>query len=236
MASADTSSSRNQLLSALSPDDLALIEPHLTALPLPLRHRMEDPHKPIKHVYFLDQGIASVVAVGTNDKLIEVGIIGREGMTGITVVMGDDRSPHQTYIQMDGAGHRIERVRLRGAMEKSASMRQTFLKFAQAFMIQTAHTAIANGRATVEERLARWLLMAHDRGDGDQLTLTHEFLALMLGVRRAGVTVALGALSNKGMISTKRGTIQIRDRKALLKVAAGYYGGPEAELKRLLSA
>lgn len=109
------------------------------------------------------------------------------------------------------------------------------LKFAQAFMVQTAHTAIANGRATVGERLARWVLMARDRMDGDELPLTHEFLALMLGVRRAGVTEALNALEERALLRAGRGKILVLNRKGLEKFAGGYYGVPEAELRRLMS-
>jgi len=118
-------------------------------------------------------------------------------------------------------------------MEKSRSLRDCFLHFAQAFMLQTAHTATANGRATIDERLARWLLMGHDRVDGDELPLTHEFIALMLSVRRAGVTVAIQKLEKKGLIKTKRGLIVVADRKALERAANGYYGVPEAEYRRL---
>ena len=100
-------------------------------------------------------------------------------------------------------------------------------------MIQTAHTALANGQAKVEERLARWLLMAHDRADGNELSLTHEFLALMLSVRRAGVTVALQLAESQGLISAKRGLIYVKDRAGLKKIANGLYGIPEAEYRRL---
>jgi CRP-like cAMP-binding protein len=113
-------------------------------------------------------------------------------------------------------------------------MRVLFLKFVQTFMVQTAHTAIANGRANVEERLARWVLMARDRLDSDEIPPTHEFLSLMLGVRRAGVTVALSALEKRGWLRANHGRLVVLNRRGLEKVAGAYYGVPEAELRRLM--
>ena len=223
----------NHLLSSLSLADFALLRRHLSPVELGLRRPLEDANKPIRHVYFPETGIVSVVAEGTRDRQSEVGIIGREGMTGINVVMGDDRSPHLSYVQVAGQGQSMTANDLRRAMQKSSSMREVFLHFAQAFMVQTAHTAVANGRANLEQRLARWLLMAHDRLDGDELGLTHEFIALMLNVRRAGVTVALQGLSHKRLVRVERGKIVVADREGLEAAANGLYGIPEAEYRRL---
>jgi CRP-like cAMP-binding protein len=229
-----TNSHRNRLLAALSPKDFARLEPHLESLEMKTRHPMEEPNRPIKHLYFMEAGIASVVAAGGDDKEIEVGLIGSEGMSGIPVVLGNHRSPHRVYVQVAGSAQRISVAEFREALAASETIRVLCLKFAQTFMVQTAHTAIANGRAKVEERLARWTLMARDRLDGDELPLTHEFLALMLGVRRAGVTVALNALEGRGLLQANRGRIVIIDRRGLEKVAGAYYGVPEAELRRLM--
>src|SRR5260221_458697 len=152
----------------------------------------------------MESGFASVVAT-SRQKSVEVGLIGREGMSGVTIVLGNHRSPHYTYIQAAGSAQRISIVRLRKAMKASDTMQQSFLKFAQVFMIQTAHTAIANARAKIEQRLARWILMAHDRIEAAYLPLTHEFLSLMLGVRRAGVTEALHILEGRKLIKSSRG-------------------------------
>ena len=148
--------------------------------------------------------------------------------------MGDDRSPHSTYVQVAGAGQRISADDLRSVMQASLSLRDTLLRFAQAFMIQATHTALSNGSAKLEERLGRWLLMAHDRMDGDKLPLIQEFLALMLGVRRPGVTVAMQSLEARGVIEHSRGVITVIDRKGLEKIANASYGVPEAEYKRLM--
>jgi CRP-like cAMP-binding protein len=224
---------RNHLLASLAPADLASLESHLEALELPVRHVVEIANKPIQHVYFPTSGIISVVATGPKDRKIEVGIIGTEGMSGISIVLGDDRSPHETFVQVAGSGIRVPAKIVRDAMEDSPSMRLRFSQYAQAFMVQTAHTALANGRAKVEERLARWLLMAHDRLDGDELPLTHEFLALMLGVRRAGVTTTLHFLESKKLISLDRRRIAMRNRAGVETLANGLYGVPEAEYRRL---
>jgi CRP-like cAMP-binding protein len=226
---------RNQVLAALSTSDCELLEPHLTSMAVKVRHVCEEPNKPIKHVYFMDEGIASVVAIGKNGKDIEVGIIGREGMTGLPIVMGNHRSPHSTFIQVAGSAQRITVQNFRAAMDNSDTLQPALLKFVQAFMVQTAYTATANGRATLTERLARWLVMAHDRVEGDDLPLTHDFLSLMLGVRRAGVTTTLHDLASKGLIGSKRGMITVVDREGLEEVAGGYYGVPEAEWQRLMN-
>ena len=210
-----------------------LLDAHLSPIQLHVRRPLEDANKSIKHVYFPDTGIVSVVAEGTRLRESEIGLIGREGMTGINVVMGNDRSPHKSYVQVAGHGRRMKADDLRHAMQESRSIRNCFLHFAQAFMVQTAHTAVANGRANIEERLARWLLMAHDRLDDNELPLTHEFIALMLNVRRAGVTEALHALSRKRVITAKRGQITVTNRAGLETSANGLYGIPEAEYRRL---
>jgi CRP-like cAMP-binding protein len=231
-----SSSFRNRILARLAADDAALLEPHLEAVDLPLRQGLESHDRPIAHAYFLESGIASVVANGAPDQSIEVGLIGRDGMTGLPIVLGTGRSPYETYIQMAGAGHRVPADALRTALEKSASLRQVCLNCVHVFMIQAAHTALANGRAKIEERLARWLLMAHDRADDDEVPVTHEFLSIMLGVRRAGVTVALNLLEDRGLVRGQRGTVVILDRKTLIEMTNGFYGGPEAEARRLFGS
>jgi CRP-like cAMP-binding protein len=223
------------LLAKFSPQDWALVAPHLEMVALKERQVVEVPHKPITHIYFMETGVVSVVAVNEEDHRIEVGVIGREGMTGVSLVMGDDRAQHSAYLQIGGNGRRMPAATFIEAMNRSTSLRNLMMKSAQAFMIQTAHTALANGRAKLEERLARWLLMAHDRLSSDAVPLTHEFLAVMLGVRRAGVTVALHSFERRGLIATRRGQLTLMDRKGIEKVAGSFYGIPEAELKRLMS-
>ena len=225
---------RNRLLAALSPNDFALLGPHLQPVTLELRRDLEKPNRRIDDVYFMDAGIASVVAVQSGEERVEVGLIGCEGMSGTSVMLGSDRSPHSTYIQAAGEGQRIATVELRKATQASESLRTVLLKYVQVFMVQTAHTAIANGCARLDQRLSRWLLMAHDRVRADTLPLTHEFLALMLAVRRAGVTEAVHALSRQNLIRASRGAIVVLDRKGLERSAGSSYGVPEAEFRRLI--
>jgi CRP-like cAMP-binding protein len=223
--------SRNGLLAAMSSADFASLKPKLEPLTLKAKQVLEPANKPIKHNYFITSGLGSIIAIGKNGYRLEVGII-REGMTGLPVVLGNDRSPNETFIQVEGTGSRIAADDLRQAKRKSASLTRVLLNFVNAFLIQTAHTALSNGTASIEQRLARWLLMAHDRLDGNEVPLTHEFLSLMLGVRRAGVTGALNQLDRKGVIRLSRGRIEIVDREGLIGSANGTYGIPEAMARR----
>lgn len=194
---------------------------------------LEAANQPIQYVYFPESGLASIVAHAKGDRAIEVGLFGQEGMSGLSVVMGDDRSPNETFIQAGGAGWRIAAAELKAALDASPTMRGAMLHYVQAFLCQTSQTALTNGRAQIEERLARWILMAHDRLDGDTLQLTHEFLALMLGVRRPGVTVGLHYLEGKGVLKSTRGLVTVLDRAGLREIAGSSYGVPEAEYDRL---
>jgi CRP-like cAMP-binding protein len=221
--------SPNRILSRLSRQDLALLEPHLETVDLPVRKPLEARRKRIDQVYFIESGFASVVANGTSKPSIEVGIIGREGMTGLAIILGSNRAQHATYIQVAGKGLRISAARLREADERSNTLHRAMLRFVHAFLAQTTTTALANGRSKIEERLARWLLMANDRINGDDVPLTHEFLSLMLGTHRPGVTIAVQALEKAGLITTRRSHITIVDRKALEKSSNGTYVRPNDE-------
>jgi len=225
---------RNRLLHKINPKDWDLLEPHLEAVTLKERQVIEVPTKPITHAYFLENGVASVVAVDAEDHRIEVGVIGYEGVTGVPLIMGDTRAQHSTYMLIGGNGHRVAQEALSQAMAKSDALRALMLKSAHGFLIQTAHTALANGRAKLEQRLARWLLMALDRLTTDTVPLTHEFLAVMLGVRRAGVTVAIHGFERRGLVTTKRGQLTVVNRHGIEQIAGSFYGTPEAELRRLL--
>jgi CRP-like cAMP-binding protein len=224
----------NRLLQALPARDMDLLEPHLLQSPLNLREVFESPNKRIDEICFPISGVVSVVAEHPNGRRVEIGIIGCEGMTGSAVLLGSDRTPHATYIQVAGEGKRLPVSKLRQAIAKSTTLQPLLLKFVQAFMVQTAHTAIANARATVTERLARWLLMAHDRASDDNLVLTHEFLALMMAVRRAGVTEALQLLERRKLIDCARSRIKVLNRVGIEQVAGSFYGIPEAEYRRLM--
>jgi CRP-like cAMP-binding protein len=227
-------SSNNRLLASLSTGDFDLLEPHLEAVTLGLRKNLERPNRRIDAVYFPEGGFASVIAVQSNGKQVEVGLIGREGMTDLPIVLGNHSSPHASYVQAPGNGKCIPATELRKATQTSVSLRDSFLKFVQAFGVQTTHIAICNAQSRLDVRLARWLLMARDRIGDDTLPLTHEFLALMLGIRRPGVTEALHALGKRELISYGRGQIAVKNRKGMERMAEEAYGVPEAEYRRLI--
>jgi CRP-like cAMP-binding protein len=226
--------SNNGLLASLSAGDHDLLAPHLESATLELRKSLERPNRRIGAAYFPEAGIASVVAIQSNGKRVEVGLIGREGMTGLPIVFGDHRSPHSAYVQVAGQGKCIPAKALSEAILTSLSLRNSLLKFVQAFGVQITQTAICNAHSRLDVRLARWLLMAQDRVGHDMLPLTHEFLSLMLAVRRSGVTEALHALGNQGLISHGRGQITVKDRKGLERAAGEAYRAPEAEYRRLI--
>jgi CRP-like cAMP-binding protein len=230
----DVSLSHDNLILRSFPDsDRALVVPALERVDLPLGFSIEKPDSPIRYIYFLEDGIASTVGVIKPKHQIEVGIVGREGLTGLPVVLGADRSPHATFMQVRGHGLRVSADVMRLAIAASPSLHASLLRFVQTFMIQISSTALANGRARLEARLARWLLMVHDRHDGQKLLLTHEFLAVMLGVRRPGVTVAIQILEGKGLLRATRGQVHILDRPGLIDLAGSCYGVAEAEYLRL---
>jgi CRP-like cAMP-binding protein len=206
--------------------DFALLKPDLVHVDLPVPTQLETANRRIDAVYFMESGFASVVADGPGRRSIEVGIIGREGMTGLSVVLGHDRAPHETYVQVAGTGHRLSAAKLRAAIDHSAGLHRSLLRCVHAFLLQTTQTAVANGRSKNEERLARWLLMAADRVDGNELPLSHKFLALMLGVQRPALTVAVQSLARKGLISAGREAIIISDRKGLVGLSNGTYLPP----------
>jgi len=218
-------SSANHILSRLSRADFRLLAPHLEPIDLPVRKQLEARNKRVEHVYFMESGFASVVANG--ERNIEVGIIGREGMSGLSVVLGSKDYPtNETYIQSAGQGQRMAAGDLRDAIGASVRLHQVMLSYAHTFMVQTSQTALANGRSKIEERLARWLLMAADRVEGE-LALTHEFLSIMLGVRRSGVTTALQELERSALIAHRRGFVTILDREGLEETCNGTYSAPK---------
>jgi CRP-like cAMP-binding protein len=224
----------NLILSSLSRTDYERLQPHLGTVPLRLRQCLEAANRPVQSVVFPHRGIVSVVAISNNrQQEAEVGLIGWEGMTGLSVVLGTDMSPMNTFVQVEGEAQSIDAPKLRILMAESSTLCEALYKYVHAFAVQAAHTGLATARSTLDQRLARWLLMAQDRVEDDELHLTHEFLGLMLGVRRAGVTVALHALEAEGLIEMRRSSVRITNRAGLVTASAGFYGTPEQYLKRL---
>lgn len=228
--------SANLLLSALSPGDLAALIPYLTREPLHREQVLLAANRPIEHVWFPEGGVASVVADMADNGLTEVGIFGYEGFAGTALLLGADRSPHQIFVQVDGhTGLCIAASRFLAAVDQSVTLRTTLLRYVQTFIIQTAHSAVSNAHQRIEARLARWLLMCHDRNDGDDIALTHEFMSMMIAAERSGVTVSLHVLEGAGMIRSRRGRVTILDRHKLEELAGEGYGRAEAEYRRLIA-
>ena len=225
---------KNKILRKMSAADLALLAPHMERCSLDLRAMLEVSKTPIETIYFFEDGIGSIVARMPDGHDTEIGFIGCEGMTGSAVVMGDDRTIHDCYVQLPGDAWRIDVEPFSAALAESPTLRPYLLRFVQSLHIQTGFTALVNARSKLEDRLARWLLMCEDRMGGPRLVITHELLSIMLGVRRPGVTVALQLLEGRGLSKSRRGEITIRDREGLIAMANGGYGDPEAEYARLM--
>ena len=234
MAHVEQSAVRNRLLKAMTTSDFARLQPHLELIDLQSGQILTKPNARTEHLYFMETGVASITSEGASGR-VEVGIIGREGVVGATpVLLGSDRVPYDHFIQMPGTALRIDAEIVSAAVDESASLRKLLLRYILTEIIQTRQTAFVNASLEIEGRLARWLLMCHDRGDGDELLLKHEFVSLMLGVRRAGVSLAMQQLEGAGRIRAKRGRVTVLDRKLLEEMADGGYGMPEAEYARLI--
>jgi CRP-like cAMP-binding protein len=225
----------NLLLGAMRPEDFALLLPHLEKVALTRRQTLARAGQPVEHIYFLEDGVASIVASGADLVITEVGIFGREGLSGISVLLGSDRAPHETYLQVDGTSAlRIGVDRFRAAIAQSTPLKDLLLRYVQTFLIQVANSVVSNAHSRIEVRLARWLLMCHDRIDGDDVHLTHEFMSMMIAAQRTGVTLTLHILEGAGMIQSQRARITILDRGKLEQLAGESYGQPEAEYRRLI--
>ena len=228
-------STPNLLLRALSNDDYALLEPHFERIALRLKDRLFEPNVRPERVHFLESGVGSIVAIQEGEEQVEVGLYGREGMSGAAVILDAGQSPHASMVQSgDPSSLTIASERLVDACEQSTSLRNLLLRYAQSLNVQTALTATANAQYALPERLARWLLMCHDRLDDDRLELTHEFISMMLAVRRSGVTVTLHTLEAAGAVKATRGLVTVTDRARLEEIAGESYGQAEAEYRRLI--
>ncbi len=227
---------RNLLLRSLSQADFELLQPHLLLVTLALRQVVIEPDTRVEHLYFMEMGLASITTPPAM-RQVEVGILGWDGLVGATpIVLGVNQTPLQTMIQMKGEGLRISTSDFLSAMERSPSLTALLLRYVQSLLVQTAQTAYANAFFGIDSRLARWILMCHDRTDGDDLALTHEFLSIMLGVHRPAVTVATQVLEGSGLIRARRGRITILDRAGLEAVADLGYGMAEAYYASLIEA
>lgn len=186
-------------------------------------------------MFFPEGGYGSLATEAPEGSKVEAGVIGREGLIGASpVLLGVDRTPHHIFIQAPGEMLAIDTAALCAAVDQSPSLRKLLLRYTQVLFVEAVQTAFVNATYQSEVRLARWLLMCHDRMDGDELVMTHEFVSLMLGVQRSSATLAVQALEGYRLIKARRGRLTILDRKALEEIAGAGYGLPEAEYARLI--
>jgi CRP-like cAMP-binding protein len=225
---------QNRLLRALPLDEYARLLPLLTPVRLGLKEVLVEPDAPIRDVYFPREGVASVLAEEQEGGPVEVGTIGQEGFVGLPVLLGADRTPFRVFVQIEGHGWRLSADALRRLVAERAAVRVLLLRYAQYYTDQVSQAVACNRLHTLDERCARWLLMTHDRVEGRTFEMTHQFLGLMLGVRRAGVTVAMGSLQAEGIVRYARGRVTILDRQRLEEESCGCYHVTRAALCRLL--
>jgi CRP-like cAMP-binding protein len=230
----DQSAFRNRLISLLAAEDFDRLRPHLQPTTLNRGDVLSRPNEPVEKIHFLEHGIGSIIAISADGQECEAGLFGWEAFTPTMAVLGTDRSPLKIIVQVAGNGHWIDAQVFSNIVGQQPQLKRLLLLFTQTLNLQTSYTALSNAVHPIDERLARWILMCHDRSSSDEFALTHEFLALMLAVRRPSVTTALHVLEGNRFIASERGYITVRNRSALQEFAADAYGQAEAEYLRLL--
>ncbi len=228
------SSIQNRLLSILPPDDFEDIAGKLRPIELPRGTVLATVGKQIEHVYFLTSGIGSLVATTPEGHKAEAGIFGLDGYVPTTAIAEVETSSHDVAMQVAGDAFLMDYSDFRALMDCNRNFSRVVIRSIEAFSVQLAHTAVSNAVHDVNQRLARWLLMCHDRVSGNEIGLTHEFISMMLAVRRPSVTTSLHTLEGRGLIKSQRAMITIRNRSALEEFAHDAYGKPEAAYRRLM--
>lgn len=224
----------NRLLAALPPEEYQRLLPHLEPVSLPLRKIIHTPGEPIDYVYFPHRALISLVTVLENGSTVENSLVGREGMVGIQAFLGNGVMPHQAIVQSPNGGVRMAVSAFRAEFNRNGPLHDLLLSYLRFLFIETAQGNACNSNHSVEERLARWLLTVSDRRQSNELPLTQEFIAQMLGIRRAGVTVAAGIFQQAGMIRYRRGHIVILNRESLQETTCECYHVIKTELDQLL--
>ncbi len=224
----------NRLLGVLPPDEAARALRHLTLVPMPVRQVLCGKDRPIEAVHFPVSAVVSMVSDDEAGGPVEVATIGNEGMAGLPLLLGVERSPMEVFVQVAGDGLRMEAGAFAELVDELPGLRRVLLRYAQATLAQVAQNAACLATHELERRCARWLLMTHDRVGGESFELTHEFLGLMLGVRRAGVTEAMGRLQARGLVGYDRGLVTVLDRAGLDEASCGCYRLIRREYDRLL--
>lgn len=226
---------KNHILASLPPADYKRLAPHLETVEMPHGEIVQQSNKVMEHVFFPENSMVSLISRTPTGQAVEVGIVGYEGVAGISAVLGVDKSPYQMMVQVDDTATRLPAEVLRAEFKRGAALHDLLLRYTQSLLLQTSQIAACNRLHNVSERLARWLLMSNDRCATDDLPFTQEFLSLMLGVRRAGVTEAAIVLQTEGYISYHRGHIRITDRKGLEDFSCDCYTVLKADFDLLLA-
>lgn len=224
----------NSVLRALSPKENRRLLAHSEQMKLTYGDILCQPGKPIRHVYFPNSGVISLLTPLDGHESVEVGLVGREGMAGVGLFLGSRISPVQMLVQGSGTAMRMKAVSFCDEVKRSPALQRELSRYLYAFMAQVAQTAACNRHHLLGKRLARWLLMTHDRVQSNEFHLTQEFLAHMLGVRRVGVTKAAGLLQEKNLISYSRGNITILDRHGLERASCRCYAAVNDIRDRML--
>ena len=224
----------NRLLAGVSRATFRRLARHLEPMSYTQRQYTYEANAPIRHVHFVETGVISVVAEDDHGGSVEVATVGNEGFVGTPLLLGTDRSPASAFCQVPGHGHRLSAAAFREEVARNGDLSDIAHRYVQALMNLYAQSVACNRLHSIEKRAARWLLMTHDRVAADSFPLTQEFLAQMLGVRRAGVNVAAGILQQAGVISYSRGVITVVNRRGLEKAACECYEVIRREFQRLV--
>lgn len=225
---------QNRLLAALPPEDLAWLKPKLEPVQFALRDVIHAANARIDAIYFPQVGWASMIALLDDGRSAEVGLAGREGIIGLPLLFGSDRSLVESIVQSPGTMSRLSAEAFAESLDHSAALRALLLRYALAFQQQVTQTAACNGHRALDQRMARWLLMAHDRTIGDEFPMTHEFLAMMLCVHRPGVTITARLFQRAGLIRYGNGKMTVKDRLGLQAASCECYATVSREHERLL--
>lgn len=225
---------KNRLLGLLTVGDFRRLRPHLTLIALKHRQSLCRTHEAISFVYFIEEGMASLVSTMADGKNVSVGIVGNEGVIGLPLMLGVNKSPTSAYVQVPGTAFRIRATQFRKELARSSSMKAVMLRYAHALLNQVARSAACNQVHSLEQRYCRWLLKTQDRMQSNEFPLTQETLAIMLGVQRTGVTAVASALRRAGLIRYARGKVTIVDRRGLMRRSCECYANSKFEFDRLL--
>jgi CRP-like cAMP-binding protein len=220
---------RNLLLAALPVEEYARLLPQLESVPLPFMGILYEGGETIRHVYFPDDGLISLLIVMDDETVREIGVVGDEGVLGAAVALGAKTTPTRALVQLPGSAMRMKAGALRDELERGGSLPNVLRRYSHALFAQVAQSAACVSSHAVDKRLARWLLMTHDHARGDGFEMKHEFLATMLGVTRSVVTRAAGLLQKEQIIRYTRGRVTVLDRRRLEATACECYGVVKAE-------